>query len=287
MKRLLWILVVGLVLLVAPAVVPVQAQEELVVFAAASLTDAFEDVAAAFEAENPNINILFNFGSSSALAAQLNQGAPADVFASANNTQMQVAVEGGRIAGTPHPFVKNRLVVITPADNPASITTLADLANAGIQLLVAAPEVPVRTYTDTMLERLAADPAYGEAYRMAVLGNIVSEEPNVRQVAAKIALGEADAGVVYISDVTPDIADQVLMIEVPDTLNTIATYPIAITHDTAHPALAQAFVDFVLSDAGQAILVNWNFVSVHAEAAEDTTPAASALLPRCGYHSSR
>jgi molybdate transport system substrate-binding protein len=239
-----------------------QSQQSLLVFAASSLTDAFEEIATEFQAQHPNVEILFNFASSADLATQLAEGAPADVFASANNSQMNNARDAGRIAGSPHTFVKNRLVLIVPADNPANITSLQDLDNEGVQLILAAEGVPVRDYTNTMLERLASDPAYGEAYRTAVLANLVSEEENVRQVAAKIALGEADAGIVYVSDVTPDISDSLIAIGIPDYLNTIATYPIAITNDSAQAELAQAFVDFVLSDAGQDRLVSWNFISV-------------------------
>jgi len=252
------------VLMIVPllAFSPVQARQNqpVTVFAAASLTDAFEAIATAFEAATPGVAVLYNFASSSDLATQLSEGAPADVFASANNRQMQVAVDAGRIAGRPRTFAKNRLVLIVPADNPANITGLRDLVNDGVQLVIAAEGVPVRDYTNTLLERLVADAAYGEAYRAAVLANVVSEEQNARQVSAKIALGEADAGVVYVSDVTPDIADQVIAFSIPDTLNTIATYPIAVTDAPASPELAQAFVDFVLSDVGQDILVAWNFV---------------------------
>jgi molybdate transport system substrate-binding protein len=239
-----------------------QSEQSLLVFAAASLTDAFSAIATEFQAQNPNVEILFNFASSADLATQLAEGAPADVFASANNSQMNNARDAGRIAGNPRTFVKNRLVLIVPTDNPANITSLQDLDNEGVQVLLAAEGVPVRDYTNTMLDRLASDPAYGEAYRTAVLANVVSEEENVRQVAAKIALGEADAGIVYVSDVTPDISDSVMAIGIPDTLNTIASYPIAITNDSAQAELAQAFVDFVLSDTGQDSLVAWNFISV-------------------------
>ncbi len=256
------LVVVLIALLVGTLAVSAQEAQTLIVFAAASLTDAFEEIAPSFEADHPGVEVLFSFGGSSTLATQLAEGAPADVFASANNTQMTVARDAERIAGSPRTFVKNRLVLIVPTDNPAGIVTLRDLANEGVQLIIAAPDVPVRTYTDTMLQRLAADPAYGEAYSAAVLANVASEEDNVRQVSAKVALGEADAGIVYISDVTPDISDQVIAIPIPDYLNTIATYPIAVTNDASDPELAQAFVDYVLSDAGQDILVSWNFISV-------------------------
>ncbi|MBC7814183.1 MAG: molybdate ABC transporter substrate-binding protein [Burkholderiales bacterium] len=240
-----------------------QDSQTLTVFAASSLIDAFEDIATDFEAANAGVDVLFNFGGSSSLATQLVEGAPADVFASANNTQMNVARDGERIDGSPHVFVKNRLVLIVPADNPADIQSLADLANDGIDLVVAAEGVPVRDYTNTMLDRLAADESYGEEYRTAFMANIVSEEENVRQVSAKVALGEAEAGIVYLSDVTPDIAEDVIALPIPDALNTIATYPIAITNDAANPELAQSFVDYVLSDAGQDTLVDWGFISVH------------------------
>ena len=192
---------------------------------------------------------------------------------------MQVAADGGRIGGTPVTFAKNRLILIVPVNNPANIQSLDDLANPGINLILAAPEVPVRAYTDTMLEKMASDVAFGEGYRDAVLANLVSEEPNVRQVSAKVALGEADAGIVYASDVTPDIADDVIALPIPDEFNTIASYPIALTNDTAQPELAQQFVDFVLSSAGQDILVTWGFVSIQAtESAEDGTLLVDGLV---------
>jgi len=234
----------------------------LTVFAAASLTDAFEAVALSFEGANPNVDVVYNFGSSSTLATQLVEGAPADVFASANNIQMDVVREAGRIDAAPRIFAQNRLVLIVPADNPAAVQSLQDLANPGLLLVLAAPGVPIREYTNTMLERLAADPAYGESYREAVLANVVSEEDNVRQVAAKVALGEADAGIVYVSDVTPDIRDQVLTLDIPDELNTIATYPIAPLSDTAYPELAATYIDFLLSPDGQAILETWGFIGI-------------------------
>ena len=188
---------------------------------------------------------------------------------------MQVVRDADRIADLPRTFAKNRLVLIVPADNPAGIQSLHDLASDDILFLVAAEGVPVRDYTSTMLDRLAA--VYGEDFRNAVIDNIVSEEENVRQVAAKVALGEADAGIVYASDVTPDIADDVLALPIPDAYNTLATYPIGIISDSPQPELAQAFIDYVLSDTGQDTLVRWNFISIH------TPPVpASIALPADG-----
>ncbi|HEX2618736.1 MAG TPA: molybdate ABC transporter substrate-binding protein [Phototrophicaceae bacterium] len=263
MKRS-WIVLIVAALMLSFGSIGVTAQDtpKLTVFAAASLTDAFGVIADQFKAEHEGVDIVFNFAGSSDLAAQLAEGAPADVFASANTKQMQVAQDAGRIGSKPKAFVKNRLVLITPAENPAGIHTLHDLGNTGVKLVIAGAGVPVRDYTDTLLTRLAADAGYGEAYQTAVMANVVSEEPNVRQVSAKVALGEADAGFVYFSDVTPDIKDSVQIIQIPDYLNTIATYPIAITDNAADAPLAQAFVDYVLSDAGQDTLVAWNFISI-------------------------
>lgn len=243
--------------------IPVHSQHgagTLTVFAAASLADAFEEIALAFEAAHPGVDVVFNFAGSSTLATQLAEGAPADVFASANARQMTAARDAGRIGGQEQIFARNRLVLIVPADNPAHILTLRDLAAPGIQLVLAAPGVPVRDYADAMLDRMAASPLYGGTYRSAVLANLASEEDNVRQVAAKVALGEADAGIVYLSDVTPDIREQVQTLSIPSRFNTLATYPIAVTNDPVDLDLAQAFVNYVLSDEGQAALNSWGFI---------------------------
>ena len=244
---------------------PARAQNSrtLTVFAASSLTDAFREIATGFTLAHEDVEVAFNFGASSTLATQLLEGAPADVFASANNKQMDVVREGKRLAGAPVTFARNRLVLAVPADNPARIESLRDLARPGIKLVVAAPNVPVREYTNTMLDRLAKEPDYGEAYRAAVLKNIVSEEDNVRQVSLKVSLGEADAGIVYLSDITPDIAPKILTLTIPDAYNTLATYPIAVTSGSANPDLARDFIDYILSDAGQDILVKWGFIPVH------------------------
>lgn len=243
----------------SPEAAPPAQEVTLTIFAASSLTDAFTELGQVFEEQYPGSTVRFNFGASSDLATQLAEGAPGDVFASANTRQMENAVAANRIAGAPVNFLTNSLVLIVPADNPAGMETLADLANEGIKFVTAAPDVPIRGFTDQMLDNAAADPAYGADFKTAVLTNIVSEETNVRQLASKVVLGEADAGVVYKSDVTPDIADQVQVIEIPDALNVIAVYPIAAVSDSANLEMAQAFVDLVLSDEGQAILAKWGF----------------------------
>jgi molybdate transport system substrate-binding protein len=276
--KIRWLAIAALVL--CSALLPTLAQEKqsLTVFAAASLTDAFNEIAAGFKKQNPGVEMLFSFGNSATLATQISQGAPADVFASANEKQMKVVQDGRQLAGAAHTFVKNRLALVVPVKNPAQIQSLKDLAEPGVKLILAAPGAPVRDYTDTMLDKLAQDAAYGPDYKVAVLRNLVSEEDTVRGVAAKVALGEADAGVIYRSDVTPDLMDKVLMLPIPDAVNTIATYPIAVVKGSPNAQLAQAFVDYVLSDAGQAILKKWNFLTL-CKAAPEAAPQAEVSPP--------
>jgi molybdate transport system substrate-binding protein len=231
----------------------------LTVFAASSLTDAFAELGLLLEGRQPGLTVLFNFASSSDLATQLAEGAPADLFASANARQMENAVAAGRIAGEPVDFLTNSLVIIVPADNPAGIETLADLANEGLKFVSALPDVPIRGFTEQMLDKASADPGYDAGFKTAVLANLVSEEANVRQLAAKVALGEADVGVVYRSDVTADIAGQLQVVEIPEELNVIAVYPIAVVNDAVNPESAQAFVNLALSAEGQAVLARWGF----------------------------
>ncbi len=210
--------------------------QELTVFAAASLTDAFSELGKTFESQNEGVSVVYNFGGSSQLAAQLSEGIAADVFAPANAKQMQAAIEAGRIEpGAEKLFVSNRLSIIVPADNPAGITALADLGKPGVQMVLAEEGVPVRDYTDEIVAAMPAD------FQEQFYANLVSGEENVRQVAAKVALGEADAGIVYTSDVTPDLADKVQQIAIPDDQNVIATYPIAPLSDCAAPRIGAAF----------------------------------------------
>lgn len=229
-------------------------RRELVALAASSLTDAFNELAAAFEAHNEGVVVILNYAGSSQLAAQLAEGAAADVFASANATQMQNVMDMGRIApGSAVQFATNQLTIAVPAGNPAEIGVLEDLARPGVQLILAAEGVPVRQYTDDVLAGLPVE------VREGIHANLVSAEDNVRQVLAKIALGEADAGIVYTSDVTPDLAGQVRQITIPAGQNIVASYPIAPLADAPQPELAHAFIDFVLSVEGQRILSAWGF----------------------------
>lgn len=262
-RRWLQGLLLPAMLLLVAACNPAPAAEEtgLTVFAAASLTDAFTELGEAFTAET-GIATQFNFAGSNQLVNQIAQGAPADVFASASEGQMTAAVIPGRIdAAAPVPFATNRLVLAIAPDNPAAITTIQDLARPGMLLVLAAPEVPAGQYALDFLEAAAADPALGPAFREAVLANVVSNEANVRAVLTKVLLGEADAGIVYSSDMTGEGA-RAGRIDIPDPLNQTAVYPIAPLNDTPRTAEAEAFVAFVLSPTGQAILARHGFAPV-------------------------
>ncbi|HKJ26688.1 MAG TPA: molybdate ABC transporter substrate-binding protein [Anaerolineales bacterium] len=230
-------------------------ETQLIIFAASSLTNAFMDLADAFEAQYQEVNVVLNFASSAQLAAQLIEGAQTDIYASANQTQMQNVVDAGLVVGRPDIFVSNQLTLLVPKDNPAGIARLADLANPSVTLILASPSTPIRVYSDQIIQNYA-DAAFAEA----VYRNLASEEANVRQVVTKISLGEGDAGIVYTSDLTPDIAEHVTSIPIPQENNVVASYPIGLLTQGNNPILARDFLLFTLSNEGQAILTNWGFL---------------------------
>ncbi len=226
----------------------------LTVYAAASLTDAFRDLGRALEAEHPGLTVQFNFAGSQQLALQIEQGAPADVFASADQRWMRYAAEKGLLVGDGAIFARNRLVAIVPRTNPARIGGLPDLARHGIKLVLAAEAVPAGKYSRETLGLLSAAPGFPLAYDRKVLANLVSQEENVKAVVAKVQLGEADAGLVYRSDVTPSVSRHVRVFEIGDPYNVIASYPIAVLKGAKNAQAAKWFVDLVSSAAGQQIL---------------------------------
>lgn len=232
----------------------------ITVFAASSLTDAFNEIGAKFKSEHPGVSVTFNFGGSSDLRAQLEQGASGDVFASADTTQMGLAKTSGIVSGDGTVFAHNRLVVIVPKANSAGITTLQDLANSGVKIVLADSTVPVGKYARAFLTAASMDSAYGSDYSGKVLANVVSNASNVKEVASAVQLDEADAGVVYKTDVTSALASDVKTIEIPDTVNQIATYPIALTTNAGAKDVAQAFIDFLLSSEGQDVVASHGFI---------------------------
>lgn len=231
----------------------------LAVLAASSLTDAFGELENTFEEQNQDVDVTTSYAGSSELLTQIQQGAPADVFASADEAKMNTALQDGLVT-EPKIFARNRPVVIVPADNPAGIEEFGDLADANAQIVLAEETVPIARYAEEVLDN--ADSEYGEGFAQRVRDKIVSREANVRASANRVALGEADATFVYISDVTEDIRDQVQIIEIPENLNVVAIYPVATIKGSQNPELAQAWVDLVLSEEGQRVLKKYNFEPV-------------------------
>ncbi|MCX6023384.1 MAG: molybdate ABC transporter substrate-binding protein [Chloroflexi bacterium] len=233
--------------------------KEVTVFAAASLTDVFKEIGASFEKDTPAAKITFNFGASNTLRTQLEQGAKADVFASANQAEMTKAAESKVVTATPVIFAKNRLTIIVPKDNPRKVMEMKDLGRKGLKFITTDKGVPIGQYTLDMLDKAAKDAAFGPTFKDAVMANVVSNEADVRQLVSKVALGEADAGVSYSTDVNSSMAPKIATIEVPDAFNTLATYPIATVASGAQVELGAKFVDYVAGAGGQAILKKYGF----------------------------
>jgi molybdate transport system substrate-binding protein len=239
-------------------------KQTLQVFAAASLSDAFHELARRLEAERPGLDVRVSLAGSQQLVAQLEQGAVADVFASADERWMSYAQAQGLVAGEPSMFARNRLVLIVPKPNPARISRLQDVSRGGIKLVIAADAVPVGRYTRMVLRNLSRTQDFAPDFATRTLRNVVSEEENVKSVVSKVQLVEADAGFVYRSDVTPATARYVRVFEIPESANVIASYPIALLKDGPAPDAAKAFLDLVLSADGQRVLEQYGLMSVAA-----------------------
>jgi molybdate transport system substrate-binding protein len=219
----------------------------LVVFAAASLTDAFDGLSDAFVDANPEVEVVFNHAGSQTLRSQINEGAPADVFASANDTQMDAVAAAGNLAGEPETFAANLLAIAVEPGNPLGIRGLEDLADPELVLVLPAEEVPAGQYAREALDAAGIEVAPS------------SLEQDVRAARSKVELGEADASIVYASDLVA--SDAVEGIDIPIEHNVPARYPIAVLADAPNPAAAEAFVAFVLSEDGQEILASYGFTA--------------------------
>ncbi|HZD38111.1 MAG TPA: molybdate ABC transporter substrate-binding protein [Actinomycetes bacterium] len=217
---------------------------EIKVFAAASLTGAFDQLGRDFTAANPGTKVAFNFAGSQALATQIRQGAPADVFASADTTQMDKVKD---LVGTPRSFASNLLQIVVAKGDPKAVERLQDLASPDLKVVLAAPDVPAGRYA-----RQALDAQH-------VTVRPVSLEDNVKSVVTKVSLGEADAGIVYATDVSAG-GDRVEGVDIPNDQNVPATYPIATVGAGDHQSRARAFVDMVRSDQGQQVLKRFGFL---------------------------
>ena len=254
MKRFVGTLAAGLLLTAMSACSddalkdPAGANKEvtLTVFAAASLKDSFTRIGKKFEAENPGVTVRFNFAGSADLVAQIQQGAPADVFASADTKNMDKAIAGGMLDGSPQKFARNTLEIATPPDNPAHITKLSDLAAPGVKVVLCAIEVPCGSAAHTV------ENATGLKIKP------VSEEQSVTDVLGKVTSGEADAGLVYVTDVK-SAGNTVRGVTFPESAEAANTYPIAALKGSKDDQLAKAFADYVVSAEGQAVLAAAGF----------------------------
>ena len=220
----------------------------IVVFAAASLTDAFTEIGDAFESTHPDVSVTFNFAASSELAAQILEGAPADVFASADLANMAKLTDAGAAATEPSVFARNRTEIVVAEGNPLGITGVADLADPDLVLVLCAPRAPCGSYAEQVLTAAGVD-AVPDSY-----------ESNPTAIVTKIRLGEADAGIAYATDVM-GADDDVDGVAIPEEQNVVAEYPIAVTGEAPNPSAATAFVEFVLDAAGQTVLTDRGFVS--------------------------
>ncbi len=222
---------------------------ELLVSAAASLTDAFAEVEAAFEAANPDVDVLLNLGPSSGLREAILEGAPADVFASANTSNMDQVVEVVEASGEPEIFVTNVLQIAVPAGNPGEVAGLEDFASEELLIGLCAEDVPCGDFGRQALENAGVTPA------------IDTNEPDVRALLTKIENDELDAGIVYVTDVLSSPPGEVEGIDIPAEVNVVAEYPIASLANAPNPEAAAAWIEFVLSEEGQAILTSYGFTS--------------------------
>ena len=218
----------------------------LTVFAAASLKSSFEEIATDFEGDHPGVDVQLSFAGSSDLVTQIDQGAPADVLATADTATMDQAVESDLVVGTPQDFATNTLTIAVPAGNPAGITDLASLAEPGVQLVLCAPQVPCGR---------AAEKVEGSA---GVTLSPVSEEQSVTDVLGKVTSGEADAGLVYVTDAA-SAGDAVEQIDLPEAEAAVNTYPLAVVAGTSQEELATEFTQEVLGKRGQEVLAAQGF----------------------------
>jgi len=237
---------------------PTPVAVELTIYAAASLKGALADVKVAYQKANPGTTLTISTDASSALETQIEQGAPADVFLSADTKNPQKLVDAGLALGAAVAFAGNKLVVIVPTDNPANIKTPADLANTGVKIIAAGDAVPITKYATQLVTNLAKEPGYPTDFVAKYNANIVSKEDNVKAVVAKLELGEGDAAIVYVTDAK--ISTKVASVEVPNTAQVLATYAGVVVKATKSPDASKAFLTWLAGPDGQAILSGFGFL---------------------------
>jgi molybdate transport system substrate-binding protein len=230
----------------------------LTIYAASSLKAALAKAQTAYTAANPGTTITISTDSSSALETKIEQGAPADVFLSADTTNPQKLVDKGLAAGTIVKFAGNLLTVIVPTANPAAIQTPADLARSGVKVIAAGDTVPITKYATALVANLAKQPGYPADFVAKYNANIASREDNAAAVVSKIELGEGDAGIVYVTDAKT--STKITTIALPDAANVPATYGGVVVKASANTAAALAFLTWLAGSDGQAILASFGFL---------------------------
>jgi molybdate transport system substrate-binding protein len=234
------------------------ARADLTIYAAASLTGVLAKAKAAYEAGNPGTTLTISTDASSALETKIEQGAPADVFLSADTTNPRKLVDKGLADGAPVAFAGNELTVVVPTSDPAGIRTPADLAKPGVKIIAAGDAVPITKYANQLVANLAKQPGYPAGFAASYAANVASKEDNVKALLAKVELGEGDAGIVYVTDAAA--SDKVRAIDVPAAANVPATYDGVVVKASSNAAAAGAFLSWLAGSDGQAILGRFGFL---------------------------
>jgi molybdate transport system substrate-binding protein len=230
----------------------------LTIFGAASLKGALDKAKAAYEAANPGVTLTLSTDSSAALETQIEQGAPADVFLSADTRNPQTLVDKGFATGSLAVFAGNKLTIIVPTDDPGGIASPADLARDGVDVVAAGDEVPITKYAQTLVDNLAKQPGYPADFAAKYAANVVSKEENVKAIVGKIELGQGDAGIVYVTDAA--VSSKVKTIDVPGAANVPATYGGVVVKASTNQDAATAFLTWFAGPDGQAILASFGFL---------------------------
>ena len=235
---------------------------DLTVFAASSLTGVLDEVKVAYASSHPGTTLTISTDSSAALATQIEQGAPADVFLAADTTNPQKLVSGGFSAGETVAFAANKLAIVTPADNPAGLSTPADLATPGLKIIAAGDDVPITAYAKQLVTNLAKEPGYPAGFEAAYAATVVSKEANVKAVLGKIEIGEGDAAIVYATDAAA--SKDVTTIPLPDAANVTAKYAGIVVGTSPDQEPARMFLGWLTGPDGQAVLSRFGFLSPSA-----------------------
>jgi molybdate transport system substrate-binding protein len=230
----------------------------LTIYGAASLKGVLDKVKAAYETANPGSTLTISTDSSATLETQIEQGAPADVFLSADTTNPKKLVDNGLAARAAVTFAGNKLTIIVPTANPAGIKTAADLAKTGVKVIAAGDAVPITKYATQLVANLAKEAGYPADFAAKYTANIASKEDNVKAIVAKVELGEGDAGIVYVTDAKA--STKVTTVDVPQTANAPATYAGVVVKASKNAVAAQAFLTWFAGPDGQAILGTFGFL---------------------------